>query len=105
MVAIFIASMANNDLPRDVVAATAMTGSLLSGFGRETPAQYHRLRNRSASKCRCVVRTAGACKLTNQTSFGATETPPTPAQHLPRNVAGRYCLRRSPPAWRIAEDR
>src|SRR5262249_46858827 len=35
-------------------------------------------------------------KLTNQTSFGA--------QHLPRNVAGRYCLRRSPPAWRIVEN-
>jgi hypothetical protein len=35
MAAIFIASMANNDLPRDVVAATAMTGSLLSGLGRE----------------------------------------------------------------------
>jgi hypothetical protein len=61
MAAIFIASMANNDLPRDVVAATAMTGSLLSGLGREAPAQHHRLRNRSASKCRCVVRTAGAC--------------------------------------------
>ena len=42
-------------------------------------------------------------KLTNQTSFGATETPPTPAQHQPRNVAGRYCLRRSPPACRIVE--
>ena len=37
MAAIFIASMANNDLPRDVVAATAMTGSLLSGLGREAP--------------------------------------------------------------------
>jgi len=31
MAAIFIASMANSDLPRDVVAATAITGSLLSG--------------------------------------------------------------------------
>src|SRR5262249_20703744 len=37
MAAIFIASMANDDLPRDVVAATAMTGSLLSGLGREAP--------------------------------------------------------------------
>jgi hypothetical protein len=40
MAAIFIASMANSDLPRDVVAATAITGSLLSGLGREAPAQY-----------------------------------------------------------------
>jgi len=98
MAAIFIASMANNDLPRDVVAATAMTGSLLSGLGREAPGAtsspakplglevpMRRQDGRSVSK------------LTNQTSFGA--------QHLPRNVAGRYCLRRSPPAWRIVEDR
>jgi len=54
MAAIFIASMANNDLPRDVVAATAMTGA-------KRRAQHRRLRNRPASKCRCVVRTAGAC--------------------------------------------
>src|SRR5215831_9438970 len=32
MAAIFIASMANSDVPRDVVAATAITGSLLSGL-------------------------------------------------------------------------
>jgi uncharacterized membrane protein len=32
MAAIFNASMANSDLPRDVVAATAITGSLLSGL-------------------------------------------------------------------------
>ena len=97
MAAIFIASMANNDLPRDVVAATAMTGSLRSGFGRE--------RQRNIIACETArPRSADAwsgqqsvSKLTNQTSFGA--------QHLPRNVAGRYCLRRSPPAWRIVEDR
>ena len=98
MAAIFIASMANNDLPRNVVAATAMTGSLRSGFGREAPAQYHRLR--ITARPRSADAWSGrqsVSKLTNQTSFGA--------QHLPRNVAGRYCLRRSPPAWRIVEDR
>jgi hypothetical protein len=36
MAAIFIASMANSDLPRDVVAATAITGSLLSGLGHHS---------------------------------------------------------------------
>jgi hypothetical protein len=105
MAAIFIASMANSDLPRDVFAATAITGSFAFGasarsagaisspaksLGLEVP--MRRQDGRSVSK------------LTNQTSFGATETPPTPAQSLPRNVAGRYCLCRSPPAWRIVED-
>ena len=102
MAAILIPSMANNDLPRNVVAAMAMTGSLLSGLGREAPAQYHRLR--ITARPRSADAWSGrqsVSKLTNQTSFGATKTPPTPAQHLPRNVAGRYCLRRSPPAWRI----
>src|SRR5215813_10797613 len=106
MAAIFIASIANNDLPRDVVAATAMTGSLLSGLGREAPGAT----SSPAKPLGLEVpmrRQDGrnVSKLTNQTSFGATETPPTPAQHLPRNVAGRYCLRRSPPAWRIVQDR
>src|SRR5215831_19033103 len=76
MAAIFIASMANNDLPRNVVAAMAMTGSLLSGLGREAPAQYHRLR--ITARPRSADAWSGrqsVSKLTNQTSFGATKTP------------------------------
>ena len=98
MAAIFIASMANNDLPRNVVAAMAMTGSLLSGLGREAPGATSSPANPLGLEVPMRRQDdRSVSKLANQTSFGA--------QHLPRNVAGRYCLRRSPRAWRIVQDR